>query len=146
MVYARAFPRLVGFEVPERGPDGLYSIYDGLVAFHVRHRVVKPCAVEVRQVFCVGRASNEESLIWIFLCDAAEDFRAKLCGELSLLETLSKIGQALSTVRRVVHELLVVAQVSYQIIKAVIPCELVVVVERNSEAWRNRDALDARVQ
>ena len=58
----RALTRLVSLEVPERRPHGLYSFEQLLVATDVRHCVVESSAVEVREVFDVRGASDEQPL------------------------------------------------------------------------------------
>src|SRR5205085_9148271 len=62
VVNVRALARLVSLEVPERRPHGLYSFEQLLVATDVRHCVVESSAVEVREVFDVRGASDEQPL------------------------------------------------------------------------------------
>ena len=146
MVNVRALARLVSLEVPERRPHGLYSFEQLLVATDVRHCVVESSAVEVREVFDVRGASDEQPLTGVLRMNLLQYGLAQRVAHLPLLDSLAHLGEPLAAVRGVVHELLVVHHLVDRVFEIVLPDEPVVVVNWDAEAVRHCDAGEARAR
>src|SRR5713226_6170959 len=98
MVDTGALARFVGFEVPERRPDGFDAFDHLLWAARVWHRCVQPCAAEVWQVFRIRRTANEKSLSRKRLLDLSQHFCPQMRIDFSVLQTLAHFLEALAAI------------------------------------------------
>src|SRR5437764_10300479 len=102
MIDAGAFARLVRFKVPDRSPDRFDSVDELFVRFQIRHRGVDARAIEVRQVFAVGRTAREDALVWKVEMRAAKSLGAKPRIYRRFLHLFAQADEIYSAIRRIV--------------------------------------------
>src|SRR5438105_15660307 len=108
MIDAGTLARFVCFKVPHRGPHKLDRFDQLFVTADVWLRGIQSGAVEVRQVFTVGRAAREDSLGSELGLQASENLDSQLWVYGSALDLLTHSREISATIRGIVDELLIV--------------------------------------
>src|SRR5437870_139688 len=75
---------------------------------YVRRSRIQPSAIEVWQIFAVGRAAREDTFARELSVQATQHFGSQLGVNGSLLKTLTQPGEICAAVRRIVNELFIV--------------------------------------
>jgi len=100
--------RFVGFEIPQRRPDGFDCLDEFLISANIRDGGVESGAAKVWQVFGVGRAAHKQTLPGKLQLHPAQNLGPQFVIKLPLLDAIAQTHELLTTIGRVVNEFLIV--------------------------------------